>query len=222
MSFKIITIDGPTGVGKSTIARQLAKKINYLYIDTGAMFRCLAWKWGIHGCPESDSFLVKLGEETRIVFEKEKVICDDVDVTKDIRSEKISAFASKISCFPLIREVMKKQQRSMVVKIQKSLISPGTILEGRDIGTVVFPLADAKFYLDASPEIRAKRRFKQLQLGGEDVDFEEILTALRKRDFQDQNRKVAPLKAADDAIIIDTGKISKEEVLRILLEFIHE
>jgi len=222
MRFKIITIDGPTGVGKSTIARQLAKNINYFYIDTGAMFRCLAWKWGIHGCPKSDSFLEKLGEETRIVFEKEKVICDDVDVTQEIRSEKISAFASKISCFPLIREVLKKQQRAMVEKIQKSLTSPGTILEGRDVGTVVFPLADLKFYLDASPEIRAKRRFKQLQVSGEDVDFEEILTALQKRDFQDQNRKVAPLKVADNAIIIDTGKISIKEVLRILLEFVQD
>ena len=110
MDFKIIAIDGPTGVGKSTIARQLAEKLGYLYVDTGAMFRCLAWRWGKQGCPESDHLLEELGDQTRIVFKDEKVICDDNDVTQEIRTERISGLASRISRFPLIREVLKKQQ----------------------------------------------------------------------------------------------------------------
>ena len=220
MSFKIITIDGPTGVGKSTIARQLATKLDYLYVDTGAMFRCLAWSWTTQGCPESDESLEKLGDQTRIVFENEKVICDDTDVTQEIRTERISAKASKISGFPLIREVMKKQQRALVEEVRRSESYRGAVLEGRDIGTVVFPAAEFKFYVDASPEIRAKRRLLQLQKSGEDVDYEEVLNALRKRDFQDQNRKVAPLKPANDAIIVDTGRLTADGVLENLLNYV--
>ena len=220
MSFKIITIDGPTGVGKSTIARQLATKLDCLYIDTGARFRCLAWSWTTQGCPESDESLEKLGDQTRIVFENEKVICDYTDVTQEIRTERISAKASKISGFPLIREVMKKQQRALVEEVRRSESYRGAVLEGRDIGTVVFPAAEFKFYVDASPEIRAKRRLLQLQKSGEDVDYEEVLSALRKRDFQDQNRKVAPLKPANDAIIVDTGRLTADGVLENLLNYI--
>ena len=220
MSFKIITIDGPTGVGKSTIARQLAAKLDCLYVDTGAMFRCLAWSWTTQGCPESDESLEKLGDQTRIVFENEKVICDYTDVTQEIRTERISAKASKISGFPLIREVMKKQQRALVEEVRRSESYRGAVLEGRDIGTVVFPAAEFKFYVDASPEIRAKRRLLQLQKSGEDVDYEEVLSALQKRDFQDQNRKVAPLKPANDAIIVDTGRLTADGVLENLLNYV--
>ena len=218
MGFKIIAIDGPTGVGKSTIARQLAGKLDYLYVDTGAMFRCLAWSWAAQGSPESDESLEKLGDQTKIFFENEKVICDDTDVTQEIRTEQISTQASKISLFPSIREVMKKQQRALVEEVRRSESYQGAVLEGRDIGTVVFPAAEFKFYVDASPEIRAKRRLLQLQERDEEVNYEEILTALTKRDFQDQNRKVAPLKPAEDAIIVDTGMMSAEEVLEHLLD----
>jgi cytidylate kinase len=218
MGFKIIAIDGPTGVGKSTIARQLSGKLDCFYVDTGAMFRCLAWSWVAKGCPESGESLEKLGEQTRILFENEKVICNDTDVTQKIRTERISAQASKISRFPMIREVMKKQQRVLVEEVRRSESYQGAVLEGRDIGTVVFPAAEFKFYVDASPEIRAKRRLLQLQERDEEVNYEEILTALTKRDFQDQNRKEAPLKPAEDAIIVDTGMMSAEEVLEHLLD----
>ena len=218
MGFKIITIDGPTGVGKSTIARQLSAKLDYLYVDTGAMFRCLALIWTAQGCLESDEFLEKLGDQTRIVFENEKVICDDTDVTQEIRTEQISAQASKISRFPMIREVMKKQQRTLVEEARRLESYQGAVLEGRDIGTVVFPAAEFKFYVDASSEMRAKRRLLQLRERGEETDYEEIITTLRKRDFQDQNRKVAPLKPAEDAIIVDTERLSADEVLKHLLD----
>ena len=217
MGFKIIAIDGPSGVGKSTIARQLADKLDCLYVDTGAMFRCLAWTWWNSGCPESDESLAKLGDQTSIVFGNQKVICDDTDVTQEIRTERISRLASKISRFPLIREVMKKQQRVLVEEVRKSSSYRGAVLEGRDIGTVVFPTADFKFYVDASPEIRAKRRLLQLQVRGEDPGFEEILCALQKRDYQDQNREIAPLKPAEDATIVDTAELSAEQVLEYLL-----
>ena len=222
MGFKIIAIDGPTGVGKSTIARQLAEKLSCLYVDTGAMFRCLAWCWCKQGCPESDESQEKLGEETRIVFKPENVICNGTDVTEEIRKESISTLASKISSFPLIREVMKKQQRMLVEEVRRSGSYQGAVLEGRDIGTVVFPKADFKFYVDASPEIRAKRRLLQLQECGEDANFVEILAALNKRDYQDQNRKVAPLRAAEDAVIVDTGNLSATEVLEHLAACVGE
>ena len=222
MDFKIIAIDGPTGVGKSTIALQLAEKLGYLYVDTGAMFRCLALCWGKHGFPESDDSLQELGDQTKIVFKHKNVICNGKDVTDEIRTELISSLASKISSFSSIREVMKKQQRTLVEGVRKSESYLGAVLEGRDIGTVVFPDAEFKFYVDASPEIRAKRRMLQMQERGENANFEKILTALRKRDFQDQNRKVAPLRPAEDALIVDTGNLSAAQVLEHLVAFIGE
>jgi cytidylate kinase len=178
--------------------------------------------WGKHGCPESVDSLQELGDQTRIVFKHKNVICNGKDVTDEIRTELISSLASKISSFSSIREVMKKQQRTLVEEVRKSESYLGAVLEGRDIGTVVFPDAEFKFYVDASPEIRAKRRMLQLQERGENVNFEKILTALRKRDFQDQNRKVAPLRPAEDALIVDTGNLSADQVLEHLVACIGE
>ena len=218
MSFIIIAIDGPSGVGKSTIARKLAADLNCLYVDTGAMFRCLALSWGNQGCPESDLSLHELGENTKIDFKDEKIFCDEIDVTNKIRSEKISSLASRISLFPSIREVMKKKQQAMVKEECEAGNYKGAVLEGRDIGTVVFPSADYKYYLDAAPEIRAERRYLQLQGHNVDLDFEKILSAIRERDHQDKNRILAPLKAAEDAITIDTGNMNIDEVMKHLLK----
>ena len=218
MSFIIIAIDGPSGVGKSTIARKLAAELSCLYVDTGAMFRCLALSWGKQGCPESDIYLHELGKNTKIDFKDENIFCDEIDVTDKIRSEKISSLASRISLFPSIREVMKKKQQAMVKEEREAGNYKGAILEGRDIGTVVFPSADYKYYLDASPEIRAERRYLQLQGHNVDLDFEKILSAIRERDHQDKNRILAPLKAAEDAITIDTGNMNVDEVMKHLLK----
>ena len=218
MSFIIIAIDGPSGVGKSTIARKLAAELSCVYVDTGAMFRCLALSWGRQGCSESDLFLQELGEQTRIYFEDQKTFCDEIDVTDEIRSEDISSLASRISLFPSIREVMKKKQRALVKEECEAGNYKGAVLEGRDIGTVVFPSADYKYYLDASPEIRAERRYLQLQGHNVDLDFEKILSAIRERDHQDKNRILAPLKAAEDAITIDTGNMNVDEVMKRLLK----
>ena len=212
----IIAIDGPSAVGKSTIACKLAEKLGCLYVDTGAMFRCLAWRWERQGCPQSDDALQELGNHTQIVFENKNVICNGNDVTDEIRTELISSLASKISSISSIREVMKNQQRTLVEKVRKSGSYLGAVLEGRDIGTIVFPEAEFKFFVNASPEIRAKRRMLQLQGCGEDAIYEKILTSLLKRDFQDQNRKVAPLKPAEDSLIVDTGNMSADQVLEHL------
>ena len=184
------------------------------------MFRCLAWRWGKQGRPEDDSSLQKLGDETRIVFSNNEIYCNDEDVTAAIRTEEISMLASEISRFPLIREVMKKQQRKLVENVKSDQKFNGAVLEGRDIGTVVFPDAEIKFYVDASPEVRAKRRTLQLQEKGEKVDYAAILKALEDRDYQDKNRKVAPLKAADDAIIVDTGEMDVDQVLSHLISLV--
>ena len=218
MSFIIIAIDGPSGVGKSTIARKLAAELCCVYVDTGAMFRCLALSWEKQGCPESDLSLKKLGDQTSIYFEDGKTFCDEVDVTDEIRSEDISLLASKISLFPSIREVMKKKQRALVKDECESGNFKGAVLEGRDIGTVVFPFADQKFFIDASPEIRAERRYLQLRKQDINSDFQVILSSILERDHQDKNRSIAPLRAAEDALIIDTGKLNIDEVMQHLLE----
>ena len=217
MGFKIIAIDGPSGVGKSTISSLLAERLSFFYVDTGAMFRCLAWNWDKQGSPENNESLLKLGNQTEIVFNNEDVICNGTVVTHLIRTEHISRQASKISLFPSIREVMKKQQREIVNKIRILKKYHGVVLEGRDIGTIVFPRAEFKFFLDASPEVRAKRRMLQIQGDGDKSNYEEILESLNNRDFQDQNRKVAPLKPAKDAIIVDTASLSVVQVLENLL-----
>ena len=141
-----------------------------------------------------------------------------MDVTDEIRSEDISSLASRISRFPSIREVMKKKQRDLVNDECEAGIYKGAVLEGRDIGTVVFPSADHKFFIDALPEIRAERRYLQLREQDVDADFQEILSALVERDLQDKNRSIAPLRAAEDAIIIDTGNMNIVEVMQHLIE----
>ena len=218
MSFIIIAIDGPSGVGKSTISRKLAAELSCVYVDTGAMFRCLALSWGKQGCPENDLSLHKLGDQTKIYFEDEKIYCDEVDVTDEIRSENISSLASRISIFSSIREVMKKKQRALVKEECESGNYKGAVIEGRDIGTVIFPSANNKFFLDAPPEIRAKRRYFQLRGKNIDADFQEILSAIIERDLQDKNRSLAPLTAAEDSVIIDTAKMSINEVMQHLVE----
>jgi len=220
IDFKIIAIDGPSGVGKSTISGQIADRLGFYYVDTGAMFRCLAWNWGRHGSPENEDSFLKLGNQTEILLTQKGVFCNGTDVTHIIREEKISKNASKISVFKSIREVMKKKQRELVQNIRDSKEYQGAVLEGRDIGSVVFPKAEFKFFLDATPEVRAKRRMLQIHAKGGVASFKEILESLNKRDYRDKNRKVAPLKPAADAIIVDTGELNERQVLFNLLSYV--
>lgn len=221
MEFKVIAIDGPTGSGKSTLARLLATEKSFLYVDTGAMFRCLGYAWDQAGQKEDEVTLDQLGKNTRIVFNPDgSVYCNDDLVTEKIRTEHISKLASQISKFPVIRQNMKTQQRQLVKQAETSGNYRGAVLEGRDIGTVIFPDAYRKFFLDANNKIRAQRRYEQLLSKGETTTYETVLSALENRDEQDRNREVAPLKPADDAIHIDSTSLSISEILHKMCSYL--
>jgi cytidylate kinase len=214
----IIAIDGPSGAGKSTAARSLAKRLGYLYIDTGAMYRAVALKVKAGAIsPEDDQALSQLVSALRISLipaeDGIRVICDGGDITEAIRSPEISRLASDISKRKGVREALVQMQREMGR-------GGGVVLEGRDIGTVVFPDADVKFYLDAYSEERAMRRFKELAEKGVEVNFQETLEEVKKRDHNDMNRVLSPLRKADDAIAIDSTRLSVEEVTEKMIRII--
>ena len=206
-----IAIDGPSGAGKSTVAKFLAKRLGYLYIDTGAMYRAVALKAKekfIH--PEDESALTLLASSLLIAFvtegEETHILCGGEDVTEAIRLPEISRLASAISKKKYVREALVQKQREMGRE-------GGVLLEGRDIGTVVFPNADVKFYLDAEAEERGRRRFNELVKKGVEVNFEETLEEVVQRDHNDMYRVYSPLKKAEDAVLIDSTHLSIEEVV---------
>lgn len=204
-----IAIDGPAGSGKSTVAKKIAEKLNIIYIDTGAMYRAITLK-----LKDIDK---KIYEEacnnTNIEFINNKIFLDGKDVSSQIRSEEISKLTSDISKIDFVRKKL--------VSIQKEIAAKNSVvMEGRDITTVVLPDADYKFYLSASPEIRAKRRTLQLKEKGLNADYEEILRDIKKRDNNDIKRKNSPLKVADDAIVIDSSNLTADESIEKILSYI--
>lgn len=214
----IIAIDGPAASGKSTTAQFLAEKLGYVYIDTGAMYRACALKAKKMGIDINDEESIReLLDNIDIRIEnhhsKNRIFLDGEDVSEDIRADDISALASAISAIPAVRYKMVELQRKMGEK-------GGVILDGRDIGTFVFPTAEVKFFLTASPEIRAKRRWLELQQKGINKDFSEVLADLVKRDNNDSQRALAPLKKADDAIEVDTSNMTIEEQTDYLYQII--
>ena len=214
----IIAIDGPAASGKSTTAQLLAKKLGYLYIDTGAMYRACALKAKKMGIDINDEESIRnLLDFIDIQIEndnsKNRILLDGEDVSEDIRADDISSLASAISAIPAVRYKMVELQRKMGEK-------GSVILDGRDIGTFVFPDAEVKFFLTASPEIRAKRRWLELQQKGINKDFSEVLADLVKRDNNDSQRALAPLKKAEDAIEIDTSNMTIEEQTETLYKII--
>lgn len=214
----IIAIDGPAASGKSTTAQLLAKKLGYLYIDTGAMYRACALKAKKLGIDINDEESIRnLLDNIDIRIEnnnsKNRILLDGEDVSEDIRADDISSLASAISAIPAVRYKMVELQRKMGEK-------GSVILDGRDIGTFVFPDAEVKFFLTASPEIRAKRRWLELQQKGIDKNFSEVLADLVKRDNNDSQRALAPLKKAEDAIEIDTSNMTIEEQTETLYKII--
>ena len=211
---KVIAIDGPSGSGKSTIAKIVADKLSLTYLDTGAMFRAIALS--IHNADIPFDNIEKMQEFlAQIHFEygvSEEILIrvNGEDLTQRIREHDVSKMASQVSKYDFIRTFLKEQQRQ-IASVKAS------ILEGRDIGTVIFPNAALKFYLNADPKIRAKRRLEQLldkdpSLAQEFTE-EQILKDIEKRDFEDQNREVAPLKKADDALELDTTALTIDEVV---------
>jgi len=209
----IVTIDGPAGVGKSTMAKQLARELSIPYLDTGAMFRAIAWKLGdgswdwdeakIEAELESFDFALSgIGEESVLSL-------SGTPIGDEIRTEQVGMWASNVATLPVIRTFLKTAQQALGTKF--SLVA-----EGRDMGTVIFPDAPHKFFLDASVEERAMRRFLQLEELGKPAGLEDLKDQIAKRDHQDRNRAVAPLKAADDAKTIDTTAMNKEQVFEAL------
>ena len=218
---QIVTIDGPAGVGKSTVSREVASILGYTYLDTGAMYRGVAvylLGTGIASDKEIEAITDALGGlQMRLLAPNDRgeagVLVNGVDVSEKIRSSEISMAASRFSAIPVVRQKL--------THLQQELGQAGKIVaEGRDMGTVVFPDAAYKFFLDAQPAIRAHRRSLQLQAKGELVDEAEILRQTIERDKNDRERSVAPLRAAADARVIDTGEIEAKEVVRLILSSI--
>ena len=207
----VITIDGPAGAGKSTVSKILAKKLDYIYLDTGALYRALAYKMLKFKISLDDiSALADLCSNTTVALKniegQMKVYVDGEDVEKKIRTEEVGLAASKISTFAVVRQRLLDLQREAGAQ-------GGIIAEGRDMGSVVFPQADYKFYLDANLEERIKRRYKELVEKGTSVEYKAIQKDMYARDKQDSQREIAPLKAPDDAIIINSDNLSAEEVV---------
>jgi cytidylate kinase len=210
----LIAIDGPAGAGKSTAARLLAKRLGYRYLDTGATYRVVALKAKEAGIsPEMTAKLGMLCAEIRIGFKDtaggQRVCMDGRDVTEAIRTPEISMLASRISQEKVVRDAL--------VDLQRSLGGPGVVAEGRDMGMVVFPQADVKFYLDANPEERGTRRYKELLNRGIDADRSRVIEDTDRRDREDKSRKVAPLQQAPDAITIDSTGLTPEQVVQRML-----
>ena len=215
-----IAIDGPSGAGKSTVGKSLAKRLGYIYIDTGAMYRAVALKAKEKSiAPEDEKALSRLASSLQITFvtkgEETHVLCDGEDVTEAIRSPEISRLASDISMRKVVREALVEKQREMGRE-------GGVVLEGRDIGTVVFPDADIKFYLDAETKERGRRRFKELIEKGMKVNFNETVEEVINRDHNDMNRDLSPLKKADDAFFIDSTHRSVEEIVEEMVRIVKE
>lgn len=211
----LITIDGPAGAGKTTVSRNLANRLGYRYLDTGALYRAVAFKV-IENKVSSDHDLEELCRKLTINFVQKdgvfRLFCNGEDVTDKIRTEKISMMASKISAKPVVRKALLSLQREIGEK-------KDVVAEGRDMGTVVFPDADIKFFLDASVETRALRRFNELGLRSSQA-LSQVENQIRKRDKNDSSRDVAPLKAAHDAITIDSTTLSAEQVVEQMLQYI--
>ncbi len=217
---RIIAIDGPSGAGKSTISKLLAEKLGFMYIDTGAMYRTAALLALEAGIPLTDGRRVAelcgdLEFSFRVEGDRVRVVCNGRDVTAAIRTHEMGMHASDVSKNPEVREALVELQRALGRRHD-------AILEGRDIGTVVFPDADVKFFLDASLDERARRRHKELAEKGEAVTFEEVRETMRKRDMNDSRRAIAPLRPAEDAIHIDTTGKDIPAVIDELVQHIRE
>ena len=211
MSRPIVAMDGPAGAGKSTVAKLLAAELGFTLIDTGAIYRTVALASSraglLDGSPDPISRLAEsLVEKRAIRFEQGKTLLNNEDVSSAIRTPEMSMAASKVSAIPGVRAALLAVQRQLGE-------GGGVVLEGRDIGTVVFPKAHKKYFVTASVEVRARRRFDELKAKGSDVSWEATLADVIKRDEQDTNREIAPLKPADDAEIVDTSNMSIEQVV---------
>lgn len=217
----VIAIDGPVGAGKSTVAKRLAERLGFEYLNTGAMYRAVAIAARDAGIgaedsevdPEVERKIQALLARARISFSQGRIMLDGRDVTGEIGSPEISESASRLSAFAAVRARMRDLQRAAGE-------GGGVVMEGRDIGTAVFPDAEYKFFLDASAEARAERRWRELEARGVRIAREEVLAQLHQRDRRDRGRELAPLKAAPDAMVIDSSAMSADQVVKLMEQHI--
>ena len=216
-----IAIDGPAGAGKSTIAKKLAADLGYHYVDTGAIYRTVAYFMDLLGVsPKDVDGVERYIDELTIEIEydedgKQHMIMNGMDVTDDIRTQDISQKASLVSAHAVVREVLLDMQRDMAKNYD-------VIMDGRDIGTVVLPKASVKIFLTASPEVRAKRRCDELIAKGQKAKYETILKEIKQRDYQDTHREIAPLKLARDSIKVDTSEMDIDQVVAHIRDIVRE
>ena len=216
-----IAIDGPAGAGKSTIARRIAKELGYQYVDTGAIYRTVAYfmdLWGVS--PKDVDGVNRYIDELTVGIRYDEdglqhMIMNGMDVTNDIRTPEISKKASDVSAHAVVREVLLDMQRDVAKQYN-------VIMDGRDIGTVVLPKADVKIFLTASAEVRAQRRTAELQAKGEKADYNQILKAIQDRDYQDSHRAIAPLKQAHDAVLVDTSALDIDGVVAAIMDVVRK
>jgi cytidylate kinase len=217
----IIAIDGPSGAGKSTLGRRLARELNLLYVDTGAMYRAAALavvEANVNAADADEVARIAAGARIELAGDPDslRVMLEERDVSAEIRTEQITRLSSVISAIPAVRRDLVRRQREM------GTLGRGVVLDGRDIGTVVFPQADVKFFLTAVPEERAKRRFDEDHRTEPDLTFQETLADINTRDERDSTRADSPLRIAEDAVVIDTTDLSIEQVFARMLEVVRE
>lgn len=213
--YKIISLDGPSGAGKSTVAKLVAKKLGYKYLDTGAMYRAVTLFFLNKNVNiQNDNEIISAISDLKISFDNNnKIYLNDVDVSEEIRSIKVVNMVSKVSSISAVRKSMVSLQRAIAE-------NDNYVVDGRDIGSVVFPLAKYKFYIDASVDIRAKRRYEEEIQKGKDITFEEVIDSIKKRDEFDSNREDSPLVVPKDAIIIDTTNMTIDEVVQKITDVV--
>lgn len=216
MAFNV-AIDGPAGAGKSTIAKAVAAKMGYVYVDTGAMYRAMALYFLQSGIPADDEAAIASQVDNITVTIKyvdgaQHVILNDEDVTGLIRTEEVGNMASATSVYATVR-------RKLVALQQELAASCDVIMDGRDIGTVVLPTADVKIFLTASVECRANRRYKELLEKGQNADLKQIAADIEDRDYRDSHREISPLKQADDAILLDSSDMTIDEVVEKIISY---
>ena len=213
-----VAIDGPSGAGKSSLAKRLAKELGYLYVDTGAMYRAIGLYAKRAGADTKnaaavEALLPRVRVELKYVDGAQRVLLCGEDVSEAIRAEEIGMAASDVSAHPAVRRFLLDTQRNMA-------LTHDLLMDGRDIGTVILPNATVKIFLTASPEARAKRRMLELQQKGQRAEYETVLEDIRQRDWQDIHRETAPLKQAEDAVLVDTSELDFEESFQTLKNLI--
>ena len=214
-----VAIDGPAGAGKSTIAKAAAKQLNYIYVDTGALYRTIAYNAVMNNVIDDTNGIIAMLDNTKVELKYidgvQAVFLNSEDVSSFIRTPEISMGASKVSAIPEVRAFLLSLQQEIAKEND-------VIMDGRDIATVVLPNADVKIFLFASPECRAERRYKELVEKGENVTYDEVLEDVNKRDYQDSHREIAPLKPSEDSIMLDTSKLNLDESIELVIKTIKE